>query len=108
MGIRDRVKTDPAAANPSGERRPASASLAGEAVEFRAEAASDGDLRANDLYLEEIRLSPAAGQSPRYGLIEVPLPPGADVERGTWGIRGRGVDGDAVVPMEKALSLIHI
>ncbi|WP_299065156.1 alpha-2-macroglobulin [Accumulibacter sp.] len=96
------VKADPAAANPSGERRPASAALAGEAVEFRAEAASDGDLRANDLYLEEIRLSPAAGQSPRYGLVEVPLPPGADVERGTWGIRVRGLDGDAVVPMEKA------
>ena len=78
------------------------AALAGEAVEFRAEAAADGDLRSNELYLEEIRLSASAGQSLRYGLLEVPLPPGADVERGTWGIRLRGLDGDTVVPMEKA------
>jgi uncharacterized protein YfaS (alpha-2-macroglobulin family) len=91
-----------AAAGQSGERRPPGSSPAGAAVEFRAEAASDGDLRANDLYLEEIRLSATAGQPPRYGLIEVPLPPGADVERGTWGIRVRGLDGDAVVPMERA------
>jgi uncharacterized protein YfaS (alpha-2-macroglobulin family) len=43
-------------------------------------------LRTDELYLDEIRLKPAAGGQHRYGLVEVPLPPGANVEPTTWGI----------------------
>lgn len=82
--------------------RPGGTPLTGEAVEFKAEAANDSELRSNELYLEELKLTPATGQTVRYGLIEVPLPPGADVERGTWGIRVRGLDGDQVVAIERA------
>ncbi|MDR1662470.1 MAG: alpha-2-macroglobulin family protein [Azoarcus sp.] len=41
-------------------------------------------LSAQALYLDEIRLS---SKTPyRYGLVEAPLPPGAAIERSTWGI----------------------
>ncbi|MBS1158426.1 MAG: alpha-2-macroglobulin domain protein [Proteobacteria bacterium] len=91
-----------AAPPPAAEARPASAALVGEATEFKVEAVGDGDIRSNELYLEEVTLHATAGEPPRYGLLEVPLPPGADVERGTWGIRVRGLDGEEVVPMERA------
>lgn len=79
----------------------AAIALTGEATEFRAEPVTDKDIRANELYLEEVKLSAATG-SPRFGLLEVPLPPGADVERATWGIRVRGLEGDEVQPIERA------
>lgn len=84
--------------------RPAAGSLTGDAVEFSLQAVGDGDIRANELYLEELRLTPN-GVAPRLGLIEVPLPPGADVERGTWGIRIKNLNGDGeVLPIERARS----
>ncbi len=43
-------------------------------------------LRTDELYLDEIRLKPAAAGQQRFGLLEVPLPPGANVEPTTWGI----------------------
>lgn len=48
----------------------------------------DGDaLHTDALYLDEIRLSPNGGGRPlHYGLVEVPLPPGAALETGTWGV----------------------
>ncbi len=84
-------------------RQAAVAPLAGQAVEFKLEPVADDAIRSNELYLEEIRLT-ATGTPPRFGLLEVPLPPGADVERGTWGILLRGVGGEEVVPMERARS----
>lgn len=84
---------------------PSAQGAAGEATEFKVEAADDGNLRSNELYLEEIRLTPNGSVNPRFGLIEVPLPPGADVERGTWGIRVQGLEGEeGVIPMERARS----
>lgn len=78
--------------------------LAGEAVEFTLEPVKDDELLANELYLEEVRLS-ASGEAPRFGLLEVPLPPGADVERGTWGIRVKNLNGDGeVLPIDRARS----
>ena len=70
------------------------AALAGQAVEFKREVVSDQDIHSNELYLEEISLSSTNGNTPvpRFGLLEVPLPPGADVESGTWGIRLRGAE----------------
>ena len=46
----------------------------------------DEAVKSNDLYLEEITLTPEKGAHVRYGLIESPLPPGAEVESTTWGI----------------------
>lgn len=100
-----RLVAQPSAAKSSdGERRSGDTALVGEATEFKVEAVGDGDILSNELYLEEIALTPKGGELPRFGLIEVPLPPGADVERGTWGIRVRGLDGEEVVPMERARS----
>lgn len=41
-------------------------------------------LRSDELYLDEIQVS--SQKAIPYGLIEVPLPPGAHVEASTWGI----------------------
>ena len=95
--------TEKGAGTPPDAQRSASAVLAGEPTVFRAEPVADGDIRSNELYLEEILLEAAPGaNAPRYGLLEVPLPPGADVERGTWGIRLRGLDGEETVVLERA------
>ncbi|MDR2015547.1 MAG: alpha-2-macroglobulin family protein [Azoarcus sp.] len=41
-------------------------------------------LSTQELYLDEIHLS--SKQAHHYGIVEVPLPPGASIERTTWGI----------------------
>lgn len=41
-------------------------------------------LRSDELYLDEIRLS--SEKTIHYGIVEVPLPPGAHIEASTWGI----------------------
>ncbi|MDN4038140.1 alpha-2-macroglobulin [Massilia sp. YIM B02443] len=46
----------------------------------------DETLRTDELYMDEITLTPAAGATTRFGLVEVALPPGASVEATTWGI----------------------
>ncbi len=46
----------------------------------------DAVLKTDELYLDEVHLKPGAGAPLRYGILEVPLPPGAAAERGTWGI----------------------
>lgn len=38
----------------------------------------------------------------RYGMLELPLPPGADVERTTWGIKISGLAGDEATTLERA------
>ncbi|MDR2452453.1 MAG: alpha-2-macroglobulin family protein [Candidatus Accumulibacter sp.] len=42
-------------------------------------------LSTGELYLDRISLRAREG-SHRFGVVEVPLPPGASVERGTWGV----------------------
>jgi len=54
------------------------------------------------LYVDELRLSPAKGVRPRFGLLEVPLPPGADVEPTTWGLEVAGLDSEAVAPFQRS------
>ena len=67
---------------------------------FSLESIQEGDaVRSNELYLEVITLTPENNTRVRYGLLEVPLPPGADVEKGTWGI-SLGSDS----PLESATS----
>ena len=69
---------------------------------FTAELVGDGPLSGSSLYLDEIVLASGAHNPLRYGLVEVPLPPGADVERTTWGIQVSGLGGDGAVELEKA------
>ncbi|MES2820699.1 MAG: alpha-2-macroglobulin [Pseudomonadota bacterium] len=72
------------------------------AFEFSVEAVGDGPISGDDLYLDEVTLSTEQARALRYGLLEVPLPPGADVERTTWGIQVSGLDSDKAAPLEKA------
>ena len=51
-------------------------------------------LQTNRLYVDEVKLQPQAGQRYRYGLLEVPLPPGGSIEPSTWGIAIAGLDGN--------------
>jgi uncharacterized protein YfaS (alpha-2-macroglobulin family) len=50
-------------------------------------------LSAQELYLDEIHL--ASPKDYRYGIVEAPLPPGAAVERSTWGVSLIGKGNDA-------------
>jgi len=70
---------------------------------FNAEAVAPGAvLSSSTLYLDEITLVGGAQKPLRYGLVEVPLPPGADVERTTWGISVSGLGGTESAALEKA------
>ena len=64
----------------------------------------DGPIcRAISLYLDEITLDERGRpRRCRYGLLEVPLPPGADVERTTWGLQISGLGGEGAAELEKA------
>ncbi len=61
---------------------------------FKAVAIKPGEsLQSNQLYIDEITLMPT-GSSPalRYGLLEIGLPSGANVEASTWGMNIAGLD----------------
>jgi uncharacterized protein YfaS (alpha-2-macroglobulin family) len=60
-----------------------------------------GGLSARDLYMEEVTLTPQPGTRVRFAALEVPLPPGADIERTTWGMHVRFGE-LAPVPMDRA------
>lgn len=61
-------------------------------LQFRAEPVADNAaLRNDELYVDEIELLPATGKRFRYGVLEVALPPGADVEPTTWGLKIDGL-----------------
>jgi uncharacterized protein YfaS (alpha-2-macroglobulin family) len=73
------------------------------AFEFSVEEVGAGEaISGDDLYLDEVSLSSEDARALRYGLLEVPLPPGADVERTTWGIQVSGLDSEEAAPLEKA------
>jgi alpha-2-macroglobulin len=74
------------------------------AFDFSLEAVAPGEaLLSSALYLDEISLSHASETPLRYGLVEVPLPPGADVERTTWGLNLiSGPGGVAAPSLERA------
>ncbi|MHA7848612.1 alpha-2-macroglobulin family protein [Serratia sp. D1N4] len=59
-------------------------------------------LASDALYLDEVTLTSKSDVPQRYMLLEVPLPPGADVERTTWGITVSGLSGKNGIPLEKA------
>ncbi|MCY1260279.1 MG2 domain protein [compost metagenome] len=72
------------------------------AFEFSVEALGDKPISSDDLYLDEVTLSTEQAAALRYGMLEVPLPPGADVERTTWGIQVAGLDRPEAAALEKA------
>ncbi|WP_272896777.1 alpha-2-macroglobulin family protein [Aeromonas cavernicola] len=65
------------------------------AFEFSVEEVGDKPVSSNELYLDELTLSSEAPHPLRYGMLEVPLPPGADVERTTWGLQVNGLGADS-------------
>ena len=73
-----------------------------EAFEFKLEAVGTKLLSSDSLYLDEVIITSKAPKPLRYGMIEVPLPPGADVERTTWGIKLMGKAGTEPTALEKA------
>jgi uncharacterized protein YfaS (alpha-2-macroglobulin family) len=73
------------------------------AFEFSVKEVGEGEaISGDDLYLDEVSLTSEDARALRYGLLEVPLPPGADVERTTWGIQVSGLDSEEAAPLEKA------
>jgi len=73
-----------------------------EAFTFKLEPVGTKPLSSDSLYLDEVILTSKAPKPLRYGMLEVPLPPGADVERTTWGIKLQGKDGTEPTALEKA------
>ena len=57
--------------------------------------AHDETILSNGLYVDEITLTPSESQPLRFGLLEVPLPPGASVEPSTWGVNISNLGGNA-------------
>nr|WP_072244005.1 alpha-2-macroglobulin [Escherichia albertii] len=57
-----------------------------EEMSFTLQSVTSNEIDSDSLYLDEITLTSEQDASLRYGQLEVPLPPGADVERTTWGI----------------------
>ncbi|WP_233874083.1 alpha-2-macroglobulin family protein [Paraburkholderia adhaesiva] len=47
----------------------------------------------NALYVDEVTLTPRSGNAYHYGLLDVPLPPGGDVEATSWGVSIDGLPG---------------
>lgn len=100
-----RLVAQPAPARPAADGERGQGALVGEATQFKPEPVGDGDIRSNELYMEEIVLTVKDSNKAQYGLIEVPLPPGADVEKGTWGIMLPPQGGEPTpTPMERARS----
>jgi uncharacterized protein YfaS (alpha-2-macroglobulin family) len=73
-----------------------------EAFTFKLEAVGTQPLSSDSLYLDEVIITSKAAKPLRYGMLEVPLPPGADVERTTWGIKLMGKAGTEPTALEKA------
>ena len=73
-----------------------------EAFTFGLDAVGNEPLSSGSLYLDEVIVTSSAAKPLRYGMLEVPLPPGADVERTTWGIKLMGQAGTEPTALEKA------
>lgn len=58
---------------------------------YTATLVTDWRVNSQELYVDEIEITPQTGKSYRYGLLEVPLPPGSDVESTTWNMNVAGL-----------------
>ncbi|MGE8490787.1 MAG: alpha-2-macroglobulin family protein, partial [Paraburkholderia nemoris] len=62
---------------------------------FTARLVKQGDaIDSNALYVDEVTLTPRSGNAYHYGLLDVPLPPGGDVEATSWGVSIDGLPGE--------------
>ena len=68
---------------------------------FAAIPVPDWKVSNDQLYVDEITLTVADGKRYAHGLLEVPLPPGADVEATTWGM-AISYNGGDFQPLEAA------
>lgn len=62
----------------------------------------DAVLKTDEVYLDEIELRSNAKSPLRFGLLEVPLPPGMSADPTTWGIRLQLPGVSESVPLERA------
>ncbi|MGE8165245.1 alpha-2-macroglobulin family protein [Paraburkholderia sp. NPDC080076] len=61
---------------------------------FTARLVKQGDaIDSNALYVDEVTLTPRSGNAYHYGLLDVPLPPGGNVEATSWGVSIDGLPG---------------
>ncbi len=76
---------------------------------FSARLVKAGDaIDSNALYVDEVTLTPRSGNAYHYGLVDVPLPPGGDVEATSWGVSIDGLpgakDGSGPQPFQRVAS----
>jgi uncharacterized protein YfaS (alpha-2-macroglobulin family) len=76
---------------------------------FTARLVKQGDpIDSNALYVDEVTLTPRSGNAYHYGLLDVPLPPGSDVEATSWGVSIDGLpgakEGSGPQPFQRAAS----
>ena len=64
--------------------------------------APDAVLQTDEVYLDEVVLQRTAGAPLRFGIVEVPLPPGSSADRTTWGIAVRFPGAAASEALERA------
>lgn len=58
--------------------------------------AGEWTLDSKEVYLDEITITPQGNEIYQFGLVEAPLPPGADVEQTIWGMTLKGVAGETL------------
>jgi uncharacterized protein YfaS (alpha-2-macroglobulin family) len=63
---------------------------------------ADAVLKTDEVYLDEVVLKRTSGSAMRFGIVEVPLPPGANTDRTTWGIAVRFPGAAAPEALERA------
>jgi uncharacterized protein YfaS (alpha-2-macroglobulin family) len=84
------AKTEPAKkGKPAAKPEPVVAVEPGsEGSQFKPELlAADAVLSSDEVYLDEVELLPSGSTPLRFGILEVPLPPGTSADKTTWGIR---------------------
>jgi uncharacterized protein YfaS (alpha-2-macroglobulin family) len=102
------VRMDPAAPAAKVEVQPrrgqAAPDAASDATTYALERLPEGGaLKTDEVYLDEVVLSKTSTGAPlRYGIVEVPLPPGTTADRTTWGISVRFPGANATEPLERA------
>lgn len=64
----------------------------GVGTQFTVQPVKPGEpLLSNALYVDAVHVVPQGKGHHKYGLLQIPLPPGADVEGSTWGIEIQGM-----------------
>jgi len=59
-------------------------------------------LKTDEVYLDEVMLKQTGGAPLRFGIVEVPLPPGSTADRTTWGIHVQFPESQSAEALEHA------